>query len=57
DPDLRRRIVAGGVSTAEYFDVERLADAFEAWHTAAVDRYRDGRPERRSFSLDGADLA
>ena len=57
DPDLRRRVVTAGFATAAYFDVERLADAFEAWHAAAADGYADGRPARRTFSLDGADRA
>ncbi|MBA2283580.1 MAG: glycosyltransferase family 4 protein [Actinomycetota bacterium] len=52
DADLRERMVADGFRTAEYFDVDRLADAFEAWHDAAAARFADGRPRSRSFDLD-----
>ncbi len=51
DAALRRHLVAQGRRTARFFSVDHLADAFEAWHTAATDRFAGGRPSERSFSL------
>lgn len=50
DDALRRRLVDAGRSTAQFFDVDRLADAFEAWHSAAASRFSAGRPSDRPFS-------
>ncbi len=36
DAALRERLVAGGLRTSEQFDVERTADAYEAWFAAAA---------------------
>jgi hypothetical protein len=52
DPQLRSRVIAGGFTTAEYFDVAHLTDSFEAWYTQAAAGYPDGHPPSRSFSLD-----
>ncbi len=51
DPPLRRHLVAQGRRTAEFFSVDHLADAFEAWHTGAADRFKSGRPPSRTFEL------
>ena len=47
DPDLRDRLVAAGAVTADFFDVERLADTFEAWHQAAADGFSGELPADR----------
>ncbi|MGH9185267.1 MAG: glycosyltransferase family 4 protein [Acidimicrobiales bacterium] len=48
DPSLRARLVSAGFETAEYFDVERLTDAFEAWYEAALAGFPDGPlPDRQ----------
>jgi glycosyltransferase involved in cell wall biosynthesis len=47
DEALRDRLVAGGLHTAAELDVDRLADAFEAWHDAAAAGFADGRPADR----------
>jgi glycosyltransferase involved in cell wall biosynthesis len=54
DAALRAELVAGGLRTAEVFDVERLADEFEAWHAAAADRFAHGRPPERAIDLGAA---
>lgn len=46
-PDLRAHLVAGGYRTADDFDVDRLADVFEAWHAAAAERFLAGEPPAR----------
>jgi glycosyltransferase involved in cell wall biosynthesis len=51
DPDLRDRIVHRGTRTAAELSVDRLADVLEAWHVAASDRFRHGRPADRTLSL------
>jgi glycogen(starch) synthase len=57
DEGLRARLVDQGYTTARYFDVDALADCFEAWHSAAADGFRGGRPPSRSFDLGRADDA
>ena len=52
EPALRARLVDNGLRTAEFFDVDHLADTFEAWHEAAATGYPSGRPADRVFSLD-----
>jgi glycogen synthase len=47
DGDLRLRLVEGGLRTATELSVDRLAEVLEAWHRAAVDDFRDGRPPSR----------
>lgn len=44
DPDLRRRLVAGGLRTAEELDIGHLADAIEARHEAARSGAGRGSP-------------
>lgn len=51
DSPLRRRLIAQGRRTAEFFSVDHLADTFEAWHTAATDHFSGGRPPPRAFEL------
>lgn len=51
DPVLRRRLVLQGRRTAQFFSVDHLADAFKASHTAAAERFNDGRPAARTFEL------
>lgn len=51
-PELRARIVAGGLRLADTFTTDRLADIFEAWHCAAVSRYREGLPRDAAPPLD-----
>lgn len=51
DGGLRARLVAGGEATARFFDVEHLADAFEAWHAYAADGFRGDPPPERRFDL------
>jgi glycogen synthase len=51
DGDLRRQLAEQGFVTARYFDVDALADAFEAWHTAAAGGAQASRPEPRAFQL------
>ncbi len=53
DAAFRARLVTAGLRTAAVFDVERLADDFEAWHTAAAEHYAHGRPAERVVDLDG----
>jgi glycosyltransferase involved in cell wall biosynthesis len=47
DTALHDRVVRGGMHTATELDVERLADAFQAWHQAAAERFAKGRPADR----------
>jgi glycosyltransferase involved in cell wall biosynthesis len=54
DPGLRSRIVDGGKQTVEELDVDRLAEVLDAWHTAAADRFRHGRPPARVLVLPPA---
>lgn len=44
DPELRRRIVDGGIATATELTVDRLASVLEAWHEAVASRFASGRP-------------
>lgn len=55
DDALRDRLIAAGYRAAEVFDVERLTDAFEAWHQAASEGFRHGAPASRSFTEELAD--
>jgi glycogen synthase len=49
DPELRDRLVAGGLRTAEVMDIERLADVMEAWHLwEAGGRQGPPPPDRRA---------
>jgi glycogen(starch) synthase len=52
DPALRRRLVAGGLRTADTLTAEALADDLERWHLAAVDGFRSGRPPQRALRAD-----
>lgn len=47
EPDLRDHLIPRGVQTAKHFDAEHLTTAFEAWHRAAADGFRDGIPPDR----------
>lgn len=57
DADLRRHLVTQGRTTARYFSVDHLTDAFEAWHAAAATRFAAGRPPRRTFTLAPLDAS
>jgi glycogen synthase len=49
DPELRARLVAGGLRTAAVMDIERLADVMEAWHVwEAGGRKGSPPPDRRA---------
>ena len=48
DATLRDRLVRGGRETASALTVEALADAMEAWHVGAADRFAGGRPADRA---------
>jgi glycosyltransferase involved in cell wall biosynthesis len=52
DAALRQRLVAGGTATARFFDVEHLADAFEAWHAHAAAGFAGDPPPERRFDID-----
>jgi glycosyltransferase involved in cell wall biosynthesis len=54
DPELRRRVRAGGLETATELGVDRLADVLEQWHVAAARRYEGGRPPDRVLNLPGS---
>jgi glycogen(starch) synthase len=54
DVDLRSSLVRDGYRTAAYFDVERLADSYEAWLAAAARGFAAPLPASRHFSLDTA---
>jgi glycogen(starch) synthase len=56
DAALRDHLIAQGHRAAEVFDVERLTDAFEAWHAAASEGFRRGAPASRSFAEELADV-
>jgi len=47
DPALRRRLVAGGLRTADALTTDALAEGLERWHRGAVDGFRSGRPPQR----------
>jgi glycosyltransferase involved in cell wall biosynthesis len=51
DPSLRARLVEGGLRLAEELTTDRLADTFEAWHSAAAERFSHGRPPDRPSPL------
>ena len=51
DADLRGALVEGGLHTADELDADKLADTFEAWHTAAAEGYRHGQPPDRRLGL------
>jgi glycosyltransferase involved in cell wall biosynthesis len=57
DASPRARVVDRGYATARFFDVDALADAFEAWHHAVAERYAHGRPPPRRFRLEELDDA
>lgn len=60
DPDLRERVVANGRATAAFFDVDHLADAFEAWYDAAAAGFSTLPPRRQpppAPALSGPSLA
>ncbi len=48
DPDLRRRLVTGGLATAARLDTDRLADVLEDWHVAAAGGFPTGLPAARA---------
>ncbi len=47
DPQLRSRLVRGGLATAADLTVDTLADVLEQWHLAAAIGFRDGEPPHR----------
>ncbi len=47
DPQLRDRLVAGGLVTAAELTLARWLDSLVAWHDATAVRFRDGRPPDR----------
>lgn len=47
DPALRLDLRERGLQTAAELDTDRLADAFEAWHLAALDGFTTRPPDRR----------
>ena len=49
DPDLRRRLIEGGLRTIELLDTDQLAGTLDAWHLAAARRFADGRPRDREL--------
>jgi glycosyltransferase involved in cell wall biosynthesis len=49
DPSLRRTLVDNGYALAEQLDVDKLADAFEAWHTYAANRFEGPPPPERKL--------
>ncbi len=51
DTEVRRRIVMGGIRTADQLDVNGLADVLEEWHVAAAVRFQNGRPKDRTLDL------
>jgi glycogen(starch) synthase len=51
DPELRARIVQGGLETADDLTVDRLAEVLEQWHLAAVERFANGTPAERRLAL------
>lgn len=50
DPALRTELVAGGLRTADWFDVEHLADHVDAWIGALVEPSSHDDPASRHFS-------
>jgi glycosyltransferase involved in cell wall biosynthesis len=51
DPDLRKRLVDGGLRTAQELGVDQLTDVLERWHLAAADRFAGGRPRHRLLAI------
>lgn len=51
DTALRARLVDGGRRTARFFDIEHLADAFEAWHAHAAAGFDGDPPPERRFPV------
>ena len=49
DADLRRRLRAGGHTTAEELTVDRTASVLEEWHVAAARHFADGVPPQRAL--------
>jgi glycosyltransferase involved in cell wall biosynthesis len=47
DPDLRARLVAGGLATAGELTLPRWLALLEDWHQAAADRFATGAPPHR----------
>jgi glycogen(starch) synthase len=47
DPGLRAHLVGNGLQLADELTTDRLAEAFEAWHVAAAQRFSRGRPADR----------
>lgn len=47
DEGLRSHIARHGAATAEFFDVDHLTDAFEAWHESMATRAGELPPDRR----------
>ena len=56
DVDLRARLVREGLRTASVFDIDRLADCFDGWYSAAADGFTNGRPASRSFTRERHDV-
>ena len=54
EPALRCRLVQGGLATVTQLDADRLADVFEAWHSAVAEGFAAGRPpDRRPVWIAG----
>jgi len=49
EPDLRARIVAGGLRTAHELTIDKMADALESWHKATAERFANGAPPERTM--------
>lgn len=50
DPALRRRVVSGGLRTADTLTSDALADDLERWHLGAIDGFAHGRPSPRPLT-------
>src|SRR5207245_3553434 len=49
EPDLRARIVAGGLRTAHELTIDKMADALEGWHKATPQPFPNGAPPARTM--------
>jgi glycosyltransferase involved in cell wall biosynthesis len=51
DPALRARLCESGLRTAADLTIDRWTDVLEAWHVAAAQDFRSGRPPERRLSI------